>query len=458
MGGSMKGLKIGVKRVVSLTLIAVLTWSGVCANGNYSYGREKAPKVAGGSRKSSAMSLHVEKTRYVVGKGKKLQTIRVKNVSAGYSVDWKSNNKKLVKVRAGRKGKATLTVTPKRQGKAKVTATVKNKKTNERVKTFAKVIKAVEGKKNNANPTRPPRVVPTNEPTSPPSIAPTDKPLPTDEPRNYPEATYDNSLFVTVERRAGVQDYSPDDFPEADVLEVFVIEKTESSVRLLLLMQSSDREALDSAKEALRGNELVKSVSNKGGNVSTVTLDQSEMTLQVGEEATLEVASSVLYGPSPFINFVLVKFADGWNEEGKDYTVEDFPEYEYFERVWKAGFTRVGYGYWHIDMGGRESFVEICARIDRVARDERFDVVYNGEKAIFLAPPPLPTSEWTVADPSVVEIVEEWETLSDGEESGIVLKALKEGTTTVTLEYAGNRYQPPPTATCTVTVVGADES
>ncbi len=787
MGGSRKRYQIKKRRAVSLILVAVLSLSGLCANGARSDGMGKVTGAEGASRKSRTMGLHVKKTKYVVGARKKVQTIRIKNVPSKYSVDWKSSNRRLARVKAGRNGKAALTVTPIKKGRVKITAIVKNKKAGKKIRTFSKLILVVE-EDSKANPIGPPSSVPSNQPTnrpldqqssqpsaSPPTNGPSaelkqdgppetsapimpttmptfvpdgsERPMFTHVPKMDPEVTYYNSvlvkvgyagsgkvrrylptdfpeidasrvfivekggtflnllvilatsrddavsyaraalagnklvesvsgnpykpfhpssitlnrsnvtvqegesltlrmssrdisltrpfddsilvnmvdgmydgsqvytvedfwqygdfedmnqvagatgaqdgyhlklgsgesfldiceaidamareeifstvqngaalyetpsniecrwsvadssvvdfvtdigseavladewggrsvelrtlkqgqttitldcykwrmgveepiasatctvtvvdlgasflsetvdyynsLLVTVGRGSEVRGYSPADFPEVEASEVYIIEKDKSDLTLALILESSGEEALASAKEALRENELVKKVSNNGYFPfrSTVEVDKSEVTLRVGEEVTLEMESVNISTHSPFINNLLVKLTDGIYEEDKVYTVEDFPEYYDLLDVHKMDNTPVGSGYLLFRMGGEGSFLDICRRMDRAAQDERFDIIYNGIRAVNIVVAPLPplTSEWTVADPTVVAIMEGNGFTSSEKVSRIAIKALKEGTTTVTLEHGGNALSSPPTATCTVTVVGAEE-
>ncbi len=123
---------------------------------------------------------------------KKKQTIRVKNLSSKTKVTWKSSNKKLAVVKAGKKGKAKLTVSLKKAGTARITATIRNKKTNKKVKVLKKKISVVTKKnpptKKPVVPTNTPRVHISETPAVSPTMKPTDRPTtkPTDEPTTGP--------------------------------------------------------------------------------------------------------------------------------------------------------------------------------------------------------------------------------------------------------------------------------
>ncbi len=137
-------------------------------------------------------SLHIRTTKFTRtnqnGKVKKKQTIRVKKLPARSKVAWKSSNKAIATVKAGKKGRATLSVSLKKAGSSTIKATIRSKETNRRITSLRQSIRVVNQSVATAKPTTPsslPTAAPTPTPsvtasaTLPPSVTPSAAPTKT---------------------------------------------------------------------------------------------------------------------------------------------------------------------------------------------------------------------------------------------------------------------------------------
>ncbi len=183
------GMNGGVmcRRLTSLLMVAALVVCGMVG----------APLVKSAAK---GMSLYVKTTKYTredgwTSKEKRKQTIRIKKMTAGYKVAWKSSNKKIATVKPLKKaGKAALTVSLGKKGKVKITAVVKDKKTKKKVKTLTKTITVVDGEKPADSPSAdqpPENRPPENQPSGSSSPGSSDwpgqvTPPPIDIPYNSP--------------------------------------------------------------------------------------------------------------------------------------------------------------------------------------------------------------------------------------------------------------------------------
>ncbi len=185
-------MKKGVSRLqrAFIALFIAITMLMGSVSGNVTVEGAKKPKLS------------VKTTRYTrtnqTSNVKKKQTIQVKNLTSKNKVSWKSSNKKLAAVKAGKKGKAKLTVSLAKAGTARITATVRNKKTNKKVKVFKQKIMVVNQKEDPVKPpvntVLPPTAVPTAVPTETPTEAPTE--APTEIPdTNYWVGTWGSSQY-----------------------------------------------------------------------------------------------------------------------------------------------------------------------------------------------------------------------------------------------------------------------
>ncbi|MDR1700759.1 MAG: hypothetical protein LBR68_06170, partial [Lachnoclostridium sp.] len=121
------------KKVFAFAIIFTMLIGSVC-----SYTTTEAAKKP---------SLYIKTVKYTstnqTKNSKKKQTIRIKNFTSKMKVKWKSGNKKLATVKAGKKGKAKLTVSLKKAGTARITATIRNKRTNKKISVLSKKITVI---------------------------------------------------------------------------------------------------------------------------------------------------------------------------------------------------------------------------------------------------------------------------------------------------------------------------
>ncbi len=226
------------------------------------------------------LKLNVKTTKYTrtnqTSKVKKKQTIQVKNLTSKQKVSWKSSNKKLAAVKAGKKGKAKLTVSLGKAGTARITATVKNKKTNKKVKVLKQKITVV----NRAVPTKPPVTPPSKETPTP---TPKETPTPTIDP-HYWVGTWGSSQYQanpTDIRRPGLKD--------ATVRQIVRVSLGGEQIRLTYSNQfgKSDLEI----KAATVANPTMDKFPNiKTSTLKTVTFRGSEsITIPAGGKAVSDV-------------------------------------------------------------------------------------------------------------------------------------------------------------------------
>lgn len=267
--------------------------------------------------------------------------------------------------------------------------------------------------------------------------------------------TYENSVLVSLdeEKAEAGKTYTPADFLEVEASKVMVYRKVDNkAIQLIIVLKTSNEQDLAAAMKALAKNELVSNVSqnNKVPFESYASLNKSSAALRVGETVALKCESTDISGVPGFSAKNIVVQLEKV-EEGKTYTPADFPEYPLSE-VKEASEP----GYSLLFTLQEEDYFTLCKTIDAMSKDARFKSVSDYV---------LPTGarivhNWSIKDTSIAQFESDVETdaILYGTE-GVVIKALKPGKTTVTLEVGyPDESGPMAYVTCEITVPEEDET
>ena len=288
-----------------------------------------------------------------------------------------------------------------------------------------------------------------------------------------------NSIIVysTVEEE---RDFGAEDFPEVDCNDVYVIDKDKIVGGYTYTLVLTVNDDMDATLDAVTENALVTRAEEDdltGFPASTAELDKSDITLLVGQTATIDIASMDLYGHDIVFGVTFVVDHDIISMDDIEYGcfadcgIEDFwgvPDESLDEDFWLSLAFTSGSNY--VDNQPTESGVYCGYFVDGGSFSnvpvkevvEYIDALSNKNGIIEAhlytedsVPPGSPGANeiWTVNDDSVLSITTYGGIrlyVDSYIDQTAEIFGIAPGTATVTYVYSGSAYA---TAQCTVSVV-----